>query len=80
VVDLDAWTSMLAQGLSHHSLRRALCPEGERGEHVYLYVYLHLSGPFRMAASRNITKRQTQILGGVRSTRESFRVQNGDES
>jgi len=34
---------MQAQGLSHHLMRRALSQEeGERGENVYVYSYLHV--------------------------------------
>ena len=34
------WSSMQAQGLSHHLMRRALSQEeGERGEYVYVYAY-----------------------------------------
>jgi len=37
------WSSMQAQGLSHHLMRRALSQEeGERGEYVYVYAYLHV--------------------------------------
>ena len=36
-------SSMQAQGLSHHSMRRILSQEeGERGEYVYVYAYLHV--------------------------------------
>jgi len=34
---------MQAQGLSHHLMRWALSKEeGERGEYVYVYAYLHV--------------------------------------
>ena len=37
------WSSMQAQGLLHHLMRRALSQEGgERGEYVYVYAYLHV--------------------------------------
>ena len=36
--------SMQAQGLSHHLMRRTLSQEeGERGEYVCVYAYLHVS-------------------------------------
>ena len=37
------WSSIQAQGLSHHLMRRALSQEeGERGEYVYAYAYLYV--------------------------------------
>jgi len=37
------WSSIQAQGLSHHLMCQALSQkEGDRGEYVYVYAYLHV--------------------------------------
>jgi len=42
-LEYTTWSSMQAQGVLHHFMRQALSQkEGETGEYVYVYAYLHV--------------------------------------